>query len=134
MLGQLESGGRFVIADFEAGLGTLTRMEPGDVDVLLVVAEPSVKALEVARRAVELIRSKNLGRTLLIANRFRAGDELLLHEAFAGLPTTVVPDDPALRAAAAAGTAPFDTSPAAPAVLTLASLGQSLVTVPGTRP
>ena len=123
-----------MVADFEAGLGTLTRMEPGDVDVLLVVAEPSVKALEVARRAVEMIRSKNLGRPLLVANRFRAGDESLLHEAFAGLAPAIVPDDPALRAADAAGTAPFDTSPAAPAVLALGSLAQSLVTIPDTRP
>jgi len=123
-----------VVADFEAGLGTLTRMEPGDVDVLLVVAEPSVKALEVARRALELIRSKNLGRPLLVANRFQAGDELLLHEAFAGLAPVIVPDDPALRAADAAGTAPFDASPAAPAVLALGSLARSLVTIPDTRP
>lgn len=123
-----------MVADFEAGLGTLTRMEPGDVDVLLVVAEPSAKALEVARRAVELIGSKNLGRALLIANRFAPGDDLLSHEVFAGLPPAIVPEDPALRAADASGAAPFDVSAAAPAVLALSAVATSLVaTVPGSR-
>ena len=116
-----------MVADFEAGLGTLTRMEPGDCDVLLVLAEPTAKALEVARRAVELIGSKKLGRMILIANRFSAGDELLQDPIFAGLVPVVVPDDPALRAADASGAAPFDASPAAPAVRALAALAASLV-------
>lgn len=115
-----------MIADFEAGLGTLTRMEPGDVDVLLVVAEPSAKALEVARRAVEMIRSANLGRMVLIANRFKKGDELLTHEAFATLVPVIVPDDAALREADASGAAPYDASPAAPAVIALSELAKSL--------
>ncbi len=113
-----------MVADFEAGLGTLTRMEPGDVDVLLVIAEPSVKALEVARRAVEMIESKKLGRIVLVANRFQADDALLT--AFESLAPTVVPDDPVLRAADAAGAAPFDASPAAPAVIALSNLASSL--------
>ena len=33
----------------EAGVGTLLRLQPGQADVVLVVAEPSAKAIEVAR-------------------------------------------------------------------------------------
>ena len=119
------------MADCEAGLGTLTRMEPGDCDVLLVVAEPSAKAVEVARRAVEMIASKKLGRLVLIANRFSAGDDLLLDPAFAGLVPIVVPDDPALRTADASGAAPFDAARGAPAVRALSALAATLVQEPG---
>lgn len=126
MLGQLESGERVVVADFEAGLGTLTRMEAGDVDLLLVVAEPSAKAIEVARRAVELIAAKNLGRPLLIANRFRSEDLRLLGEGFGSLRPFLVPEDDALRAADASGAAPFDASPFGPAVRALTDLARSV--------
>lgn len=126
MLGQLESGGRVVVADFEAGLGTLTRMEPGDVDVLLVIAEPSAKAIEVARRAVELIAAKNLGRSLLIANRFKSEDLRLLEEGFGNLRPLLIPDDAALRSADATGTAPFDSAPDAPGVRALSEFARSL--------
>ena len=127
MLGQLESGGHVVVADFEAGLGTLTRMEPGDVDVLLVIAEPSAKAIEVARRAIELIAAKNLGRPLLIANRFRDEDLRLLDEGFGSLRALLVPEDAALRSADASGAAPFDACPDAPGVRALSDLAKSLV-------
>jgi CO dehydrogenase maturation factor len=127
LLGQLESGGRVVVADFEAGLGTLTRMETGDVDVLLVIAEPSAKAIEVARRAVELIVSKNLGRSFLIANRFRDVDLPLLGEGFGGLQALLIPDDDALRSADATGVAPFDAAPDSPGIRALSNFAKSLV-------
>lgn len=116
-----------MVADFEAGLGALTRMETGDVDVLLVMAEPSAKAIEVARRAVALIAGKNLGRAVLIANRFREEDLRLLDDGFGGLRPVIVPEDAALRSADSTGIAPFDATPGAPAVRALMDLAMSLV-------
>lgn len=119
-----------MVADFEAGLGTLTRMEPGDVDVLLVVSEPSLKAMEVSRRAIELVGEKRLGRTVLIANRVRPEDRGRFEAAFAGHEPLFVPDDPGLRSADARGRAPFDDSPDGPAVRALRALASSLLQSP----
>lgn len=115
-----------MVADFEAGLGTLTRMEPGDVDVLLVVSEPSLKAMEVSRRALELVGENNLGRPVLIANRVRPEDRSRFEAAFAGHQPLFIPDDPELRLADARGRAPFDDSPEGPAVRALRAFASSL--------
>ena len=127
LLGQLETDGQVVVADFEAGLGTLSRMEPGNTDVLVVVAEPTQKSIQVAQRALALIRERDLGRVVLVANRAaRVEDETMIRLAFPEMEAVVVPDDPAVRAADLAGRAPFDAAPQAPAVLALSRVADSL--------
>jgi CO dehydrogenase maturation factor len=127
LLGQLEAGDRVVVADFEAGLGTLSRMKAGQLDVLLVVTEPTVKALEVARRAVELIRERAVADVVVLANRVSGSeDRTVVEQAFAGGRVVVVPDDPAIRAADASGVAPYDAAPDAPAVRALRTLSELL--------
>ncbi len=128
LLGQLEANGRIVIADFEAGLGTLSRMKPDQLDVLLVVTEPTAKSLEVARRALDMIRYRNVSRVTVVVNRV-AGEEdrTLVERGLPGGSVTIVPDDPAIRAADAQGIAPFDAAPDAPAVRALRTLAESLV-------
>lgn len=116
------------MADFEAGLGTLSRMEAGQVDVVLVIAEPTAKSMQVARRALDMIAERKVGRAMLVANRLASdADRELIARTFPDETGTMVPDDPAIRAADAQGTAPFDTAPDAPAVRTLRSLAESLV-------
>ena len=116
-----------VVADFEAGLGTLSRMKAGQLDVLLVVTEPTVKALEVARRAVELIRERSVAEVVVLANRATGPeDRTLVEQTFAGGRVVFVPDDPAIRAADARGVAPYDSAPDAPAVRVLRTLSESL--------
>ena len=115
------------MADFEAGLGTLARVEPKDLDVLLIVVEPTAKSVEVARRAVDLARERGIGRTIIIANRLSGPEDRRLVEAsFSGLPLVLVEDDPALRSADVEGVAPFDQAPDAPAVRAIRSLAESL--------
>ena len=128
MLGQLEGNDRLVVADFEAGLGTLSRMKPNQLDVLLVIAEPTANSVEVARRAVDIIRDRNVSDVRVIANRV-AGEEdrTLVERAFSAGSVTMVPDDPAIRAADAKGVAPFDSAAQAPAVQVLRRLAESLV-------
>lgn len=117
-----------MVADFEAGLGTLSRMRPGQIDRFLLVAEPTAKSLEVARRARTMIRDGDLGRAHFVANRVATdADERRLELELGADDVTIVPDDPEVRAADARGRAPFDVCPAAPAVTRLRELAASLL-------
>ena len=116
-----------VIADFEAGLGTVMRLD-APVDVVLVVVEPTAKSLEVGRRAAETARASGLGRVVVTANRVRDEDDAArVRAAFPGHDPVLVPDDPALVDAERRGLAPLDVAPDSPAVRALVALAQSLV-------
>jgi len=118
-----------VLADFEAGLGTLSRMKAGQLDVALVVAEPTAKSMEVARRAVELLRERTGCELIIVANRVAGAEEqLLIERTLAGASIVVVPDDPAIRSADLRGVAPFDATPNAPAVRAVRALAAGLLT------
>lgn len=127
MLGTVDGSGRVVVADFEAGIGTLTRMGTGDVDAVLVVVEPTPKSLEVGSRAADLAREKSLGRVVVVANRVRGEEDLArVRAAFPDHEVIVVPDDPTIVDADRAGVAPIDLAPEAPAVQALAGLADLL--------
>ena len=64
------------VIDMEAGLEHLSRGTDRHVDTLLVVAEPYFKALETARRCVELGLELKIPRVAAVANKFRSSDEL----------------------------------------------------------
>lgn len=114
-----------MLADFEAGLGTLSRLQPGRLDLALVVAEPTAKSLEVARRAVEVLREREVAHTIVVGNRIGGPEDESLMSVSFGTEVILVPDDPAIRAADALGRAPFDTAPGAPAVRALRALATS---------
>ncbi|MGI8433132.1 MAG: hypothetical protein ACR2LE_00070 [Nocardioidaceae bacterium] len=127
MLGQLARPGRVVVADFEAGLGTVMRLDGNPVDVIVVVVEPTAKSLEVGRRAAESVREGGLGRVVVAANRIRDDDDVArVRAAFPGFDPVLVPDDPAIVAAERRGVAPLDAAPRAPAVRALVGLAASL--------
>lgn len=121
MLGQIEQEQQhIVLADFEAGLGTLSRLKPTYVDWLLVVVEPTAKAVDVAQRALAMIRERDLARSIVIGNRIDGdADRAFLEGALAGETLLVVPEDAGVRDAALRGVAPFDAVPHGPAVRTL---------------
>jgi CO dehydrogenase maturation factor len=126
MLKELESGGQTVLGDLEAGVGALTRMEPGSVDLVLVVANPTVKSIEVARRAIETAVARE-SRVLVVANRVQsAEDEEIIRAAFGDHEIVVVPEDPAIGRADMEGTAPLDVAGGGPGVRALVSLGERL--------
>ena len=117
-----------VIADFEAGAGTLTRLEEQKVDTVLVVVEATPKSIEVGLRAAELAREKLLQRVVIIANRIRHdGDYQMIKAAFPDLEVVPVPDDPMIREADRHGIAPIDHAPDAPAVKALVGLAEQLL-------
>jgi CO dehydrogenase maturation factor len=128
LLGELDGTGRVVIADLEAGLGTLSRAEAGLVDALLVIVEPNAKSREVAQRAIAMARERGIGRILVVANRVRDGADLaLVREALPAEEIIAVPDDPAVLEADRRGLAPLDTAPASPAVRALSALARRLI-------
>ena len=116
-----------VVADFEAGVGTLTRLGEQRVDTVLVVVEATPKSIEVGLRAVELAKERKLNHVVIIANRVRGEDDIeRIRAAFPGVEVVPVPDDPAIREADRRGIAPIDHAPDAPAVRALVSLAEQL--------
>ena len=76
LLGGMHEPNVITVIDMEAGLEHLSRGTDRHVDTLLVVAEPYFKALETARRCVELGRELKIPRVAAVANKFRSTDEL----------------------------------------------------------
>ena len=126
---QLEHGERTVVCDLEAGLGTLDRIEQGVLDVLLVVANPTGKSLEVARRAIEI--AAGVTEIVVVANR--VGDEsdiALMREVLGDRDLFVIPEDPVIAAADREGIAPIDLDPDAPGVAALVRLAERVAGAP----
>lgn len=117
-----------VIADFEAGVGTLTRLGEQRVDIVLVIVEATPKSMEVGRRAVELANERKLARVIIVANRVRHQADIdTIKAAFPDTEVVAVPDDPAIREADRYGIAPIDHAPDAPAVVALVGLANQLL-------
>ena len=116
-----------VVADLEAGIGTLTRLASASVDATVVVVEPTLRSIDVARRAVAVADEQRQGRVVVVANKVSDDDDRArIDEAFAGRTLVVVPDDPAVDTADRLGVSPVDHEPGAPAVAALESLADAL--------
>lgn len=133
MLGQLAQAGRVVVADFEAGLGTVLRLAHapvGAVDVVVVVVEPTATSLEVGRRAVEAVHGGGLGRLIVVANRIRDNDDRMrVASAFPTTDVAFIPDDAAIVEAERAGRAPLDAAPGSAGVAALVAMADQLATL-----
>jgi len=130
LLRELEGADRTVICDLEAGLGTITRLAPGNADAVLVVANPSAKALEVARRAVEAASDKT--EVIVLANRVRDEYDLDAIRAVLGedRELIVIPEDPSIALADRDGLAPIDLDEDSPGVTALVALADRLAGAP----
>lgn len=127
LLGSVDFPDDVVVADFEAGVGTLTRLSDQRVDTVLVVVEPTPKSVEVGTRAVALAREREATRVIVVANRLRDDADLeVVRSAFPGCELVAVPDDPKIVEADRKGVAPIDLAPDAPAVRALVGLAQGL--------
>jgi len=128
LLGTIAGPDLVVVADFEAGLGTVMRLDGQPIDVVVVVVEPTAKSLDVGRRAAELVRESGKGRVVVSANRVRdEEDRARVLAAFPDVDVFFVPDDPAMVAAERRGLAPLDNAPQAPAVRALVSFAEGLL-------
>ena len=128
MLSSVEFGDTIVLADCEAGIGTLTRLGDTPVDVVLVVVEPTPKSLEVGARAAALAKERQMGHIIVVASRIRNDEDLkAIQDALPGQEIVVVPDDPAIVAADREGVAPMDSAPESPAVLALVGVADRVL-------
>ena len=126
LLTELDSAGKIIIGDLEAGIGTVMRLQEGHADVVLVVAQPTAKSLNIARRAVELTDDRG-GRVIVVANRVRNDEDLaIIREAVGDCEMVVVPDEPAIALADREGRAAIDVDENAPGVRVLIDLADRL--------
>ncbi|MDE0677630.1 MAG: hypothetical protein OXH42_09890 [Acidimicrobiaceae bacterium] len=112
-----------IVADLEAGIGTLTRLAPGAVDATVVVVEPTLRSIDVARRAVAVAEEQRQGRVVVVANK--VGDEqdrATISATFGERVMAMVPTDPAIDQADRLGLSPLDHHPSSPAIMALESL------------
>ena len=130
LLNELDGADRTVVCDLEAGVGTLTKMNEGAVDVALVVANPTAKSIEIARRAADAAVAKK-ARVIVLANRVRdEQDRTAIRSAFEGHEVVEVPEDPAVMRADREGRAPIDVGAQEPGVSAIRSLGERLGALP----
>jgi CO dehydrogenase maturation factor len=128
----------WVVIDNEAGLEHLSRRTTRDVDVLLVVSDPSIRGLTTAGRVVQLIGElkTKVGAHYLIVNRARDGaltPELEQAIADFGLNLlAVLPDDPAIASFDATGKALVDLPDDSPACRALQTVIDTVLAQPTT--
>lgn len=129
MLGELEPASEVVIADLEAGVGTLTRLPENGVDALIVVTEPSLKSIQVARKIIDIAASGHPGAiTVVAANKVTgSADRASIEETLTQI-DVVVPWDDEVVAADRHGAAPLDSAPDSPAVTAISRLADLLET------
>lgn len=127
MLGSVDDKS-VIVADLEAGIGTLTRLDARTVDAAVVVTEPTAKSIEVGRRAVDVARDKEINLVVVVANRVRDTEDFeAIQNAFPDLDVIRVPNDEAISEAERRGVAPLDASPGSPAVRALAATAVRLL-------
>jgi CO dehydrogenase maturation factor len=88
--------------DNEAGMEHISRLTTNDIDLLLVVSDPTRRGIQAAGRIVELTNSLglNIGRRHLIINQSRTGQNEAITQAVEeyGLDLIgMVPDDSEVR-------------------------------------
>ncbi len=127
LLGSVTAEEATVVADLEAGIGTLTRLADAAVDVTVVVVEPTPRSIDVAKRAVAVATEKGQGRVVVVANKVTDDeDRHRVRAAFDQYPIVEVPSDDAIDAADRLGVSPLDHAPDCPAVLALSHLSDLL--------
>jgi CO dehydrogenase maturation factor len=127
LLNELESDGKIIIGDLEAGIGTVLRLQEGQADVVVIVAQPTAKSLNVARRAVEMAADKS-ALTIVVANRVRDESDLAVIREAVGddCEMVIVPDDAAIARADREGRAAIDVDPDSPGVRAIVGLADRL--------
>jgi len=93
---------KYLVIDCEAGLEHLSRRTAGDVDVLVLLSDPSVRSLDTVRRVLDLVDALDtkVGKTAFAFTRVADGVPEALKAASKerGLPEPLtIPEDPELR-------------------------------------
>ena len=129
--GELPDEDRLVVADLEAGLNDLLWARPRPDDIVVVVAEPSAKSVEVARRACRMAESMGVTRIVGVANRSGGSDDVNRLAEALGVDVLAVAEDPAVEKADQEGVALYDVDPTSPAMVAVGALAEHLVGASG---
>jgi CO dehydrogenase maturation factor len=120
-----------IVADMEAGTEHLARGTAKHVDGMLVVVEPSAKALETARRIRNLAVQLGIERILIVANKIMNEKDEAIIQGFAEknqLPVLgMIPYDPSVRDADLSGDSLFLAFPSTPSVQEIEEICERLV-------
>lgn len=125
--GDLPATDRFVVADLEAGLNDLIWAQPGPGDVVLIVAEPSAKSVEIAAGAARLARDMGVQRLLGVANRCASEADIERLTTAVGTDSFAIPHDPAVADADRRGVAVFDVQPTSAAMVAVGEVADALL-------
>lgn len=127
LLSQANFGDSIVIGDFEAGLGSYSRVGDEKLDLTIVVIEPTPRSIDVGIRALEHAQSHHQGRIHVVANKVRtARERQMIESAIGAAPVTVVPYSEAVVNADRKGTSVFDEERAADFIHPIRELAASL--------
>ena len=127
LLSSVPSEDTIIVADLEAGIGTLTRLPDRAVDLTLVVVEPTPRSIDVAQRAVLVATERSQGRVMIVANKVADGDDdARIRDAFPNAEIVIVPADPVVNDADRRGVSPMDVDADSPAVTALANLSKQI--------
>lgn len=119
-----------IVADLEAGIGTLTRLEDASIDVTVVVVEPTPRSIDVAQRAVQVATERRQGRLVIVANKIGDDEDLArITAVFGGHTVMTVPADEVVDRADRQGQSPLDVDPSAPAIAALEKVASALVAI-----
>jgi len=117
-----------IVADLEAGIGTLTRLPDASVDVTLVIVEPTPRSIDVGKRAVVAATERQQGRVIVIANKVAdAEDEARIGGEFPDHTVFAVPFDNSVIEADRQGTSPMDREPEPAAILAIRDAARQLL-------
>lgn len=125
---------RFVVMDCEAGLEHLSRRTTRDVDLLFLLSDASVRGVETAARALELIRElkTTVGRHMLALTRVDGVPpemEPAIRERGLEVAATI-PEDEELRGLDAAGRPLVEVSAASPALVAVVGMLENAGVIP----
>lgn len=115
-----------MVADLEAGLNDLLWAHSGDRDLVVVVADQSAKAVEIATRACRVAGEMGVGSVLAVANRCTERDDPVRLAELLDVPVVGLPEDDAVAEAGRLGLAPLDFDPTSPSVRMLGQLASLL--------
>lgn len=127
MLSSVPESDTFIVADLEAGIGTLTRLPDASVDATLVIVEPTPRSIDVGQRAVLVAAERGQGGITVVANKVAdAEDDQRIRAAFTDHPVVVVPADPVVTKADRRGVSPIDLDADTPAVVAIGALAAGI--------
>lgn len=128
LLSSVPDSDTVVVADLEAGIGTLTRLPEDSVDATLVIVEPTPRSIDVGLRAVLVAAERRQGTIIIVANKVADDeDDARVRAAFADHEVARIPADPGVIEADRRGVSPVDLDPASPAVEAIEAVARRLV-------